>query len=173
MGRELRRKQAKKEGKSLQKEEHIEKNQLKQLLIITAILVFIICTIYIISALFITKELDWFDNNEPQSNQTLVENTILGAEIFNQKEEEYYVYLYEYNNEDTEVSDLIKSRLSSSKVYRVDISSALNKKYASEESNKSAKTLDELKVKSPTVIKVVGDEITEYYERYDILNNLK
>ena len=42
MGRELRRKQAKKEGKSLQKEEHIEKNQLKQLLIITAILVFII-----------------------------------------------------------------------------------------------------------------------------------
>ena len=173
MGRELRRKQAKKEGKSLQKENHVEENLIKKLMVIVAILIFIICTIYLISALFITKELDWFDNKDNETNQTLVENTILGAEIFNQKEEEYYVYLYEYNNEDTEVSQYIKNKLTSSKVYRVDISSALNKKYASSESNKSAKKLEDLKVKSPTIIKVVGDEITEYYERYDILNNLK
>ena len=35
MGRELRRKQAKREGKSLQKEEVVEKNQIKQLISIT------------------------------------------------------------------------------------------------------------------------------------------
>ena len=52
MGRELRRKQAKKEGKSLQPEIKEEEKLIKKLLIITAILVFIICTIYIISALF-------------------------------------------------------------------------------------------------------------------------
>ena len=48
----------------------------------------------------------------------------------------------------------------------------MNKKYVSTESNKNAKTLEELKVKAPTVIKIVGNEIKEYYEENEIINNL-
>lgn len=172
MGRELRRKQAKKEGKSLQPEITNEGNQIKSLIIITCVLVFIICAIYVLSALFITKELDWFDKKEEET-QTLVSNTILASEIFKQKEENYYIYFYDYTDEDTEITNTINSKLSSSKVYKVDTSSALNKKYISEESNKSAKKLEDLKVKSPTVIKISGDEISEYYEKNEIITNLK
>ncbi len=173
MGRELRRKQAKREGKSLQKEEIVEKNQIKQLISITIILVVIIGLIYLISALFITKELDWFDKDDAPTTPTLATNTILASEIFKQSEEEYYVYFYDYEDEDTDISSHITSKLSSSKVYKVDTNNGLNNKYVSEESNKLAKNLSELKVKAPTIIKVTGEAISAYYEGEEIKNNLK
>lgn len=172
MGREIRRKQAKKEGKSLKPEITVEENQIRKLIRITLLLVFIICVIYLISALFITKELDWF-KDDTKENETLVKNTILASEIFKQSEEEYYVYFYDYKDEDSQMSSTISSKLSSSKVYKVDTGSALNNKYVSEESNKSAKNLNDLKVKAPTVIKITGETITAYYEENEILNNLK
>ena len=142
-------------------------------MIITLVLVFIVCVIYILSALFVTKELDWFNKDDDSTTQTLVENTIFASEIFKQKEEEYYVYFYDYDDEDSEISSSVSSTLSSSKVYKVDTGSAFNKNYISEESNKSAKKLEDLKVKSPTVIKVSGEEIVAYYEGDEITNNLK
>lgn len=172
MGRELRRKQAKKEGKSLKQETLVEENQIKKLIIITLILIFIICVIYLVSALFITKELDWFSKKDNETTN-LVTNTILASEIFKQKEEEYYVYFYDYNDEDSQISSIVSSKLSKNKVYRVDTNSALNSRYVSDDSNKDAKTLADLKVKAPTVVKIIGEVITEYYEGNEIVNNLK
>lgn len=173
MGRELRRKQAKKEGKSLKPEIEKEENQIKKLILITLLLIFIIGAIYLLSALFITKELDWFDKSNAETEPALVSNTILASETFKQKEEEYYVYFYDYTDEDSEISSIIGSKLSSSKIYKVDTSSTLNKNYVSEESNKLAKNLNELKIKAPTVIKVTGETISAYYEGEEIKNNLK
>ena len=173
MGRELRRKQAKREGKSLQKEEIVEKNQIKQLISITIVLVVIIGLIYLISALFVTKELDWFDKKDDTTIPTLATNTILASEIFKQSEEEYYVYFYDYKDEDADISSHITSKLSSSKVYKVDTNNGLNNKYVSEESNKQAKNLDELKVKAPTLIKINGEKISAYYEGDEIIDKLK
>ena len=173
MGRELRRKQAKKEGKSLQQEIKEDEKLIKKLIIITAILVFIICAIYVLSALFITKELDWFDKKEEETKETLAKNTILASEIFKQKEEEYYVYFYDFNEKENQVTSAVNAKLSSKIVYKVDTSSALNNKYISDQSNKSAKTLEDLRVKAPTVIKINGDQISEYYEDNEIINNLK
>ena len=109
MGRELRRKQAKKEGKSLQPEIKEEEKLIKKLIIITAILVFIICAIYVLSALFITKELDWFDKKEEETKETLAKNTILASEIFKQKEEEYYVYFYDFNEKENQVTSAVNA----------------------------------------------------------------
>lgn len=172
MGRELRRKQAKKDGRSLKQETLVEENQIKKLIIITLILIFIICVIYLVSALFITKELDWFSKKDNETTN-LVTNTILASEIFKQKEEEYYVYFYDYNDEDSQISSIVSSKLSENKVYRVDTNSALNSRYVSDDSNKDAKTIAELKVKAPTVVKIIGEVITEYYEENEIINNLK
>ena len=169
MGRELRRKQAKREGKSLQREVTEEKNQIKSLIIITIVLVVIIGLIYLLSALFVTKELDWFENDEKET-ETLATNTILASEIFKQTEEEYYVYFYDYNDEDDEIASAVSNKLSSAKVYKVDTGSALNNKYVSEESNKNAKKLEELKVKASTVIKISGEQIVAYYENDEIKN---
>lgn len=172
MGRELRRKQAKKEGKSLEVKKNEAENELKKLIKIVFLLVFIISVIYLLSALFITKELNWFNKDNNNISENSVSNSILASSIFKQVEEEYYVYLYDFKEEDDTTTKLITSKLSNEKVYKVDTSSGMNAKYVSNESNKSAKTLEELKVIAPTLIKVSGDTITEYYEKEEIADKL-
>ena len=175
MGRELRRKQAKKDGKSLEKEEMIETNQIKKYIINIVSIVAIIAIIYLVSALFITKELDWFNKDKTEStNSSTVSNTILASAIFKQNEEEYYVYFYDLDEKEkeSEITNLVNSSLSSSKVYKVNTASAMNANYVSETSNKNAKRLEDLKVVPRTLIKISNDTITEYYEKEEIKNKL-
>ena len=171
MGRELRRKQAKREGKSLKNEEIKEEYNVKKIVITCVIVLVSIGLVYLISALFITKELDWFSKEEVKENTSGVENSILASAIFNQKEDEYYVYFYDFNEDNNMYKNIVSSKLSSKKVYNVDTSSGLNSNYVSDVSNKKATGLDDLKVVNDTVIKVVGDTIVEYYEK-DEINNI-
>ena len=127
--------------------------------------------VYFISALFITKELDWFSKEEVKENTSGVENSILASAIFKQKEDEYYVYFYDFNEDNNMYKNIVSSKLSSKKVYNVDTSSGLNSNYVSDVSNKKATGLDGLKVVNDTVIKIVGDTIVEYYEK-DEINNI-
>ena len=171
MGRELRRKQAKREGKSLKNEEIKEEYNVKKIVITCVIVLVSIGLVYFISALFITKELDWFSKEEVKENTSGVENSILASAIFKQKEDEYYVYFYDFNEDNNMYKNIVSSKLSSKKVYNVDTSSGLNSNYVSDVSNKKATGLDDLKVINDTVIKIVGDTIVEYYEN-DEINNI-
>ena len=171
MGRELRRKQAKREGKSLKNEEIKEEYNVKKIVITCVIFLVSIGLVYLISALFITKELDWFSKEEVKENTSGVENSILASAIFKQKEDEYYVYFYDFNEDNNMYKNIVSSKLSSKKVYNVDTSSGLNSNYVSDVSNKKATGLDDLKVINDTVIKIVGDTIVEYYEK-DEINNI-
>ena len=171
MGRELRRKQAKREGKSLKNEEIKEEYSVKKIVITCVIVLVSIGLVYLISALFITKELDWFSKEEVKENTSSVENSILASAIFKQKEDEYYVYFYDFNEDNNMYKNIVSSKLSSKKVYNVDTSSGLNSNYVSDVSNKKATGLDGLKVVNDTVIKIVGDTIVEYYEK-DEINNI-
>lgn len=171
MGRELRRKQAKREGKSLKSEEIKVEYNFKKIVITCVIVLVSIGLVYFISALFITKELDWFSKEEVKENTSGVENSILASAIFKQKEDEYYVYFYDFNEDNNMYKNIVSSKLSSKKVYNVDTSSGLNSNYVSDVSNKKATGLDGLKVVNDTVIKIVGDTIVEYYEK-DEINNI-
>ena len=171
MGRELRRKQAKREGKSLKNEEIKEEYNVKKIVITCVIVLVSIGLVYLISAVFITKELDWFSKEEVKENTNSVENSILASAIFKQKEDEYYVYFYDFNEDNNMYKNIVSSKLSSKKVYNVDTSSGLNSNYVSDVSNKKATGLDDLKVVNDTVIKIVGDTIVEYYEK-DEINNI-
>lgn len=171
MGRELRRKQAKREGKMLKNEEIKEEYNVKKIVITCVIVLVSIGLVYLISALFITKELDWFSKEGVKENASSVENSILASAIFKQKEDEYYVYFYDFNEDNNMYKNIVSSKLSSKKVYNVDTSSGLNSNYVSDVSNKKATGLDDLKVIKDTVIKIVGDTIVEYYER-DEINNI-
>ena len=175
MGRELRRKQAKKEGRSLEKIEINDDNQLKKYFINIFVIVGVFAIIYLLSALFITKELDWFNKDKTEeSSSNGVSNSILASAIFKQNEEEYYVYFYDFDEEekDSTITNLVNSSITSDKVYKVNTKSAMNANYVGETSNKSAKTLSDLKVVAPTLIKISGDTITEYYEKDEITNKL-
>lgn len=173
MGRELRRKQAKKEGKSLEREEIIEKNPIRKFIIITCALIIVMSIIYLVTALFITKELDWFNkkDNATTENQN-ISNSILASAIFKQSEIEYYVYFYDFNEEKNSITDIVNSKLAGDKVYKVNTTSAMNSNYIGETGNKNAKTLEELKVVAPTLIKISNNVIVEYYEGNEITDNL-
>ena len=174
MGRELRRKQAKKEGKSLEVVEKINDNPLKKYLINVICIVAIITTIYLISALFITKELDWFGKKEDTKDTNEKDSSvILAVDTFKQTDESYYVYFYNFEEKETDskITALVNT-IYNTKVYKVNTNSRLNANYVGEESNKSASSLDELKVIAPTLIKIENETITEYYEGNEIADKL-
>ena len=174
MGRELRRKQAKKEGKSLKNENITEDYNLTNFVKVSVIVILSAVFLYLVSAIFITKEINLFGkNNTTNTTNQTVSNAILAKSIFNQSEESYYVYFYDFNESNNNINTIVSSKLSESKVYRVDTSSSFNSKYVSDTSNRSATTLDDLKVVKDTLIKIEGDTITMYLEgEEEISNNL-
>ena len=173
MGRELKRKQAKKDKKPL-KEEIIQKNEspyedIYKLLKTFGIMLAIILALYLFIAIVITKEIEWFSKDEDKEEIVTVANSILAKNTFTQKEDEYFVYFYDFNEEDKSVTNLVSGMLSDTKVYKVNTNDAFNSNYVTLEKvgNSSANSLDNLKVINPTLIKISGDTIVEYYETSD------
>ncbi len=165
MGRELKRKQAKKNGQNVRdfsKNDNDSEMSMKKLLIILGVVVLIAIILYLFIGIVVTKEIDWFSNDNENEVINKPSNAILASAIFRQTEEEYYVYFYDFDESNTSIDSYISGI--SDKIYRVDTGDALNSNYVSDTTNKDAKTLEDLKVKSPTIVKIVNDQITEYYE---------
>ena len=167
MGRELKRKQAKRDGKNVREVQ--KKNQEKPLspktfmIILGALLLFFVF-LYILTGLFITKELKWFDNGNDEEETTEVENKILATDSLRQMEEDYYVYFYDPTDEDTEVINALYSV--SETVYRVDLSSDFNANFVGEPSG-IVEDINNLKVSNPTLIKVSSEKIVAFYSGAD------
>jgi len=180
MGREQRRKeQFKNKNKKVAIEKLDTSIKWTTTIKLVSFIIILLFVIYYVLAVFVTKELDISNGSKETStiteeDPTTVSDKILASNIFNQTEEEYYVYFYDFNDEDELVSNVMSS-ITDLKVYKVDTSSSLNSNYITkEDGNKDANDLDELQVKNPTVIKIEADEIVEYYEgSNDIYEGLK
>ena len=168
MGRELRRKQAKREGKNVREvqKNHKEKPlSPKTFAIIMILLVLFFIILYILTGIFVTHEIKWFsnnDNNEEVVNQ--VENKILAVDSLRQSEEEYYVYYYDSSKENGEITNALSSV--KEKIYRVDLGDAFNSNYVGESSG-IVDDINNLKVSDPTLIKVSSETIVEFYSGKD------
>ena len=170
MGRELKRREEKNNKKVNNNKKDVDFNTeittIGALKLIFAI-VLILFVIYYILAVFVTKEIDISNNNtnkETSTDTTTITNKILAANIFEQKESTYYVYFYDFDDSENDLSSLISNNIDD-KLYKVDTSSGLNSKYVSDDAgNKNANSIDDLKVISNTLIRVEDDKITEYYE---------
>lgn len=164
MGRELRRKEAKRNGKNVREVQKLSKEKpmtMKQFITIIIILLVFFVILYILTGIFITKDIKWFDKKDnTTTNETTISNKILGVDSLRQSEEEYYVYYYDTTNENREVSSVINKL--STKVYKVDLHDAFNGNLLGEPSG-IVSDISDLKVSDPTVIKVVSSTITEYY----------
>ena len=166
MGRELKRKQAKKNNKTVNQEEESLNLKLSTTITLIASILIILVVLYYVIAIFITKEIkvSWINNGSENTTNNEVENRILAKNTFNQEEDTYYVYFYDFNDRDENIEGAIGG-LFDHTIYRVDTSSALNKNYVTDtDSNRKATSIDDLKVKSPTFIKVSADKIVSYYE---------
>ena len=165
MNREQKRKENKKNKKIETSTNISSNNEIYRLLKICIVVIIIFAILYLVVGLFITKEIDLFKDKDNESTDAATSNAILANSVFDQKEEEYYVYFYDFNNENTNIATSIVNISSNYTVYKVDTSDILNKNFVVEEnSNKSATNLDELKVIKDTIIKVSNDKIIEYYE---------
>lgn len=178
MGRELRRREEKKnknKNKVINKEKELDTgikgSTLIKLVLFTAI---ILLVLYYVVAVFITKEIEvsWGSDDTTETSNT-VENRILAKNIFNQRESEYLVYFYDFDDEDENVTSSVE--VSGKTIYRVDTNSALNSNYVTEETgNRNVTSINDLKVVSPTVIEIKDDKVVAYYEgRNEIMTSLK
>lgn len=180
MGREMRRREEKKNKKVLEKKQEVLDTTVSKVTVIKLVgaIVLILLVLYYVLAVFITKELDVSGGNDSASSEidsvsSGVSNKILASGIFNQKEESYYVYFYDFTDEDESISSAISGK-SDWKIYRVDTSNSLNSKFVTEEAgNANVTGLEDLKVKNPTLIQVSADKVIAYYEgSTNILNFL-
>lgn len=182
MGRELKRKEAKK-NKKQNNNKDIELNtniSMITLLKLVSFIVIFLLVIYYLLAVFVTKEIDISNKKDNETedsvnNDTTVSDKILATNIFNQKEDSYYVYFYDFNSDsEDDLTDII-SKATSKKIYKVDTGSALNSKYVTKEKgNPNASNLDDLKVISNTLIEIENDKFIKYYEgKSDIMKGIK
>ena len=164
MGRELKRKQAKKEGKNvkeIQKNNNDKPLSTKSFITIIVVILVFFAMIYILTGIFVTKEIKWFSKSESNVEETIeVTNKILAIDSLKQSEEKYYVYFYNVKEEDSEVKSVV-SRISD-KVYRVDLNDDFNSNYVGTPSG-IVENITNLKVESPAVIKVENGKISAFY----------
>ena len=175
MGREQRRKQNKKYNYVNNEGSDFKLFSISSTITTFVVFFLIIFISYFILAIFVTKEIDFSNkgvnknNKNDSTSSNAVDNMILASKIFDQQESSYYVYFYDFNDEDDNLASIINN-VSDLVVYRVNTSDGFNSKYVSDDKgNSSARTLDEVRVVNPTLIKVTDDSIVEYYEG---LNNI-
>ena len=172
MGRELKRKQAKRDGKNVREVEKINKEKPlspKTFIIIMIVLIVFFIILYFLTSIFITKEIKWFDKNDNEEQTTTITNKILAVDTLKQTEETYYVYYYDTTDEDSEVSSTINTL--SEKVYRVDLNDAFNTNFVGDPSGVTS-DINNLKVSNPTVVKVVSEQMTEFYTGKEEIKNI-
>ena len=107
------------------------------------------------------------------SKVKISETEIIAGQVFNRSDKEYYVVFYD--NDD--IKDVIEELDTDKKIYTVDLLSAFNKNIISGNVDLTKSNIDELKVYSTSLIKIVDGINTEHIEGYsnveEYLNNFK
>lgn len=176
MGRELKRKEAKRQGKNVKEvqQENIDnKVTIKKFVIILIILMVLFILTYLFTGIFATKDIKWFSKNNESEEENIsnISNKILASESLKQSEEDYYVYFYDVTKENVEVSNVINYLTNT--VYRVDLHDAFNSNFIGEPSG-IVDEIENLKVTDPTVIKVSSEKIVSFYSgTEEITSSLK
>ena len=168
--------------KNIQKEKKNKKNSEEKdtyfkFITTLAVLLLVFVLAYFLIGFFYTKEIDFSNDDEEDVSEVSVDNsTIMLGQLFDQSEEEYYVLIYDTTDKVLSISSwmsIYSSKSDALKIYTVDSSKKFNANYLVEEgSNKDATSVSELRVISPTLIKVTNKAISEYIEGEDNIVNV-
>lgn len=134
-----------------------------------AVTLLILVLVYFLIGVFYTKEIDFKKDDKETKEDISVDNTtIMLGQLFDQNEDEYYVLVYDFDDKVLSISSWLSVYQSDDdaiKVYKVDSSKKFNNKYiVKKDSNKNASSLEDLKVISPTLIKIKDGKISDYIE---------
>ena len=148
-----------------------EQNYLSRFVMTMGLMIILLIALYLIVGIFVTKTID-FSKKEEEKEEVKIDNTtIFLSSLFDQKDESYYVLIYDKKDTKSNVEkflSLYKGREDALTVYTVDSSQSFNSKYIVEkDSNKNPTSIDDLKVISPTLIKIENKQVVEYNEGMD------
>jgi len=126
----------------------------------------LVVVIFLALAYFFTDKIMQKENKVEEMNVTYNEAVI--GNVLNKKDSAYYVLLYSSKTDKTANYDAIHNAYlesdSTVKLYYVDMNLKVNSAYLSDVSNKEAKSLEELKIKDGTLLKIENGEIVGYYD---------
>ncbi len=141
-----------------------EENEMKSLLktIIIVLISFLIC--YLLFLLMGKAGMfeKGYEKPNNASNDFTYDTAIIGT-VFNRPENEYYV-AFDEENGSKYFESLLGLYKGSLQIYKVNMSLGINAKYKSEIGNKKAIRPNELKIATPTLIKIKNGSIVKYLE---------
>lgn len=167
----MNRKQVLKDMKKNKKKNNIveEENYVNRFIFTIFILLIVFIVGYLLVGIFVNKTITFGKKEEAKKEEVTIDNkTILAGQIFDQKDEEYYVLVYDASDEDGILNSwkgTYTGKENALPLYVVDSSVKLNANYLVEkDSNKTPTGYSDLKIKSPSLIKISNKEVTEYTE---------
>ena len=148
------------------------KDEVKNGIILTVVVLLIVGVVYLITAVFATGEIgskkSKINDDASSSSYITYDNMILASNTFTQKESEYMV-MFVINDD---LSDTLKSYINSynnsnMKLYVVSADDAVNKFVKSDSANEAATNYSELKINKNTLITINGGKISSYLTSED------
>ena len=147
-------------------------NEIKKFVLILVGVALVALLMYFLTAKFLVR--DRFQNEEKEIVEEIDYETVDAGTLFN-RESEYYVLCYDKSSSTAKFyANLVEQGTMFYKIYTMDLSLDINKKYVSDEGNSSATNPSELKIKNPTLILIKDGKIGEYIEgEENIVKKLK
>lgn len=165
--------QKKNESKKIEEVSGNESTLIDKLSIALCVLVFIF-GFYLLTLYITNKNTDKKEEDTSEEKVNVSSEYILLGKSLSMDKKSYLVIFYDKTNEDSIYSDIVSSYKEKNElsIYKVDMSSAFNKKYStSEESNKNPGKVSDFKINGATLIKVENKKVVDYVEGEEAIRN--
>lgn len=160
MAKAKNRKERRKESKRIEEAISEDSNFMDKFFVVAGVILFILC--FYILTVYITNNNKTATDEEEEVIGISKDKIILGRSLSMSKDDYLVVY---YNSGDEAIEGIISGYSGELSIYKVDMSSAFNKKYATDgESNKNPSKVSEFKINGPTLIKVSNKKVADYIE---------
>lgn len=152
-----------------------ETKTMKQFLITLIIVIIGVVGIYLLTKYVVKKDNATNNSSNTEEKNYIDPNTAIVGTMLNKSSDAYYAIIYDKTKDNaTTYYSLVstyKAKDKALKVYTVDLSNSLNKKYIATDNktNPKATNLEDLKFGEVTLLKVKNNKITEAYETTDAI----
>lgn len=154
-----------------------EKSIVSRFVMTIGLILLALVALYLFVGIFITKSISFGKKDKEETTEVASDKTtILASQIFDQKEDEYYVLVYDTTDEVHNIEqflNLYKTKSGSLPVYKVDSSKKFNSNYiVTEDSNKNPESINDLRIITPSLIKISSKHVSEYTEGFEEVKNV-
>lgn len=150
---------------NVKKQSISSENEIGKLIKIVVVLVLIFLGFYLLTV-FINKE----DEVEKQPEEVKIQyDNILVGNILTQPNDSYFVLVYASNDTNVDIYNGYLSNYTTNaiRVYYATLDSPYNQRFIGEETNTKIKTIDDLKLKGTTLLKIEKGKITKTLDTAD------